>query len=622
MAVYTEYTWIFVCAVFLSIFVAYGIGANDVANAFGSSVGAKALTMKQAILIASVCEFGGAVLLGSGVTDTIRGKIADLDYYVDKPDLYMYGMLCAMMATGIWLILATYLELPVSTTHSITGAVIGMSMIAGGVDSVIWSASKDSFPYLSGVSVIVISWFTSPLLAGIVGAILWLFTRHAVLRRKNSFNLSLMCLPLFTFITVYIGTYYIIQKGPKLADKVSDATNAWISACFAVGGCLIAGFIGIPLLKRQVQRDWDELNKAEVIPELHTADKVTVDAVGKADVESGSDNGVVKEQEELPVGAAGRTPGMFADMRKSKVFGAASKAFTTSANTNIHDVIGTDQNIHNLHANGEQFDRKTELSFKYLQVFTACCNSFAHGSNDVANSIGPFAGIYAVWRCTCVESKSDVPVWILVVGGAGIVLGLATYGYKIMRLLGVKMTKLTNSRGYCVELASAVIIIIGSRYGLPLSTTHCLVGAVTGVGLVEAVSGRRPEGATATNRSAFNWKLLIKFFCGWVATLVVAALTSAAFTAQGVYAPYRIDTDQRVADTTSLNETANSIADSIFTLGASGNTANSALLTEQANIMLTACDSTNVPSPPTTFNYISECVNSMMVALNTTTFSA
>lgn len=611
--VYSAYTWIFVCATVLGIFVSYGIGANDVANAFGSSVGAKALTMKQAIVVAAICEFGGAVLLGAGVTNTIRSNIADLSYYTQKPDLYMYGMLCAMLATGLWILLATYLELPVSTTHSIVGAVIGMSMVAAGADSVKWSASKDDFPYLDGVSVIVISWFTSPLLSGIGGAILFLFTRHAVLRRKNSYILSLWMLPLFAFLTVWVGCFYIIQKGPKLADKVSDSKNAWISTCFAAGGALFAGLVGVPLIKRNVARDLEELEKADTIPELRQEGQTPAKDAAAKDMESGSDTAAGSQDGEVPAVGAGhpeRTPGVLRDMRKSRVFGALTKG----ANFDIHEVIETDSKINNLHSNAEQFDRKTELSFKYLQVFTAMCNSFAHGSNDVANAIGPYAGIYAVWRCTCVQSKSDVPVWILVVGGLGLVLGLATYGYKIMRVLGVKMVRLTNSRGYCVELAAAAIIIVGSAYGLPLSTTHCMVGAVTGIGVVEAVSGRRPEGATG--RQTFNWLLLIKFFCGWVATLVIAALTAAAFTAQGVYAPYRLDTDARVDDATSLNATANAVAGYMF-----NNSANNPLLAEQANVMLAACSADAVPKPPISFNPITACVTTVMEALNTTTWA-
>lgn len=602
--VYSEFTWIFVCGTFLSLFVAYGIGANDVANAFGSSVGAKAITMKQAIMIAAVCEFGGAVALGAGVTNTIRSNIANVKAYTDKPDLYMYGMLCAMLATGIWLILATYLELPVSTTHSIVGAVLGFSMIAAGPDSVVWSKSKDSFPYLEGVSVIVISWFTSPVLSGIAGGALFLFTRHAVLRRKRSYQLSLWMLPLFSFIAVYVGAYYIIQKSPKLSDKVSDSQNLWISACFAVGAAILAAFPGTWLIRKQVERDWDELNKAEVIPEMNGTE---AKKDSKVDGSNSSDS-----PRAVPAGAESKS-----GKSGSRIFKTASKAFTHGANYDIHTVIQEDELVNELHATAEKFDRKTELSFKYLQVFTAMCNSFAHGSNDVANAVGPYAGIYAAWRCSCVNSKSEVPIWILVVGGCGLVLGLATYGYKIMRVLGVKVTRLTNSRGYCVELAAAFVIILGSSYGLPLSTTHCMVGAVTGIGVVEAVSGRRPEGEN--RRRSLNWKLLIKFFGGWVATLVVAALTSAAFTAQGIYAPNRVDTDQRVADSLSLNKTANWIAKNMTVYAA--NTGNT-LFAEQAAIMSEACNAQSVPRPPTSFDYISGCVNTVMLALNITTYAA
>ena len=165
--------------------------------------------------------------------------------------------------------------------------------------------------------------------------------------------------------------------------------------------------------------------------------------------------------------------------------------------------------------------------------------------------MGPLAAVYGIWQTGTVVSKTKVPIWILAVGGAGIVVGLATYGYKIMRVLGVKMTKLTNSRGFSVEMAAAIVVIISSRYGLPVSTTHCLVGAVTGIGMVETFLGSRTQGART-----FNFKILIKFFAGWVATLVVAALTAAAFTAQGIYAPGKYDRDQLNACTTFMNSTA------------------------------------------------------------------
>jgi sodium-dependent phosphate transporter len=245
-----------------------------------------------------------------------------------------------------------------------------------------------------------------------------------------------------------------------------------------------------------------------------------------------------------------RTPELLISMRRSRVW----KTLTDGSNTDIHAVIDTDAKIHSIHEHSERFDTKTELSFKYLQVFTACANSFAHGSNDVANSVGPFAAVYGVWVCTCINSKSTVPQWILIVGGVGIVIGLATYGYKIMRVLGVKVTRLTNSRGYCVELAAAAVVILSSRYGLPVSTTHCMVGAVAGIGIVEG-------------RKGFNGLLLLKFFAGWVATLVVAGLTCAAFTAQGVYSPSRGSTIYRANLNAGFNTTNVGISNTLLAAG-------------------------------------------------------
>ena len=221
---------------------------------------------------------------------------------------------------------------------------------------------------------------------------------------------------------------------------------------------------------------------------------------------------------------------MLVTMRKSRVW----KTISASANTDIHEIVEHDAKLSAMHAHSEVFDDKTENAFKYLQVFTACANSFAHGSNDVANAIGPFAAIYGIWQCSCISETAGVPSWVLAMGGLGLVVGLATYGYKIMAVLGVKMTKLTNSRGYCVELGAAATVILGSRFGLPLSTTHALVGAVSGVGLLEG-------------RGGFNGILLVKFFFGWVATLIIAGGTSAAFTAQGVYSPLRSTPDPTLA---------------------------------------------------------------------------
>jgi sodium-dependent phosphate transporter len=554
--------------------------------------------MKQAILVASVCEFGGAVLLGSGVTDTIKSGIAKVSAYTYEPELLMYGMVCALLACGIWLALATFLELPVSTTHSIVGAIVGMSLVAAGADSIVWySAPKPGSPFPGGVVSIVLAWFITPLMAAVVAALLFIFTKVVVLKAKDPFRRSLFLYPFYTFITVWVVTYFVIQKGvngwmksktysktsPILAPEnpscppagsggayknktsgaditislsgctIADGENAWISAVTAA----VVTVICIAALKWIVKLVEHDLANAE-------ADDVKVEArraaAAAGGVESGGVVGAnVVDGKDAAVGAVGemvddgaapnRTPAMLQSMRKSKIW----TTIAAGSNYDIHQSIEGDEKLMAMHNEAELFDRKTELSFKYLQVLTACTNSFAHGANDVANAIGSMASVYAIWQCACANSKANVPIWMFVIGGVGLVIGLATYGYKIMRALGVKMTKLTNSRGYCAELTAAIIVIVSSRYGFPVSTTQVITGAITGIGLEEVISAKLRGEKNAANR--FNFKLLFKFFAGWVATLIIAGLTAAAFTAQGIYAPSRQQTDYRAALNTAFNTT-------------------------------------------------------------------
>ncbi len=614
--VWSDYTWIFVCSIFLALFVAWGIGANDVANSFATSVGSKALSLRQAVLVAAIFEFGGAMLLGSGVTSTIRKGIAKIDAYTYSPELLMYMMLCAMLSAGLWLALATFLELPVSTTHSMVGSIVGASMIAAGADSVVWysaPAGGDN-PFPGGVVSIILAWIITPMIAALVAALLFVFTKVVVLNARNPFKMSLILFPLFTFITSWVITYFVIQKGvngwmknetytgsiadppscppggetskdPKvssdqttgegescdlkdLADievsitgcKIPDGTAAWISAVTAAVCALIVG-VGLKLVVKLVNKDMAEYER--MVAEVESA---------KADEESPSgesgDSGEGKHAGQLsaqpsfiPGQKRGRTPGALADMRKSRVW----KALSYGTDQNIHDVTETNQKIKHIHDGAQVFDVKTEFSFKYLQVITACANSFAHGANDVANSIGTFAAIYGVWDCTCAASKVQVPIWMFVIGGVGIVLGLATYGFKIMRALGVKLVKITNSRGYCAELTSSITVIVASRYGFPVSTTQVITGAITGIGLVEVISAKMRKEAAPS--SLFNWVLLLKFFMGWVATIVIAGLVAAAFTAQGIYAPYKNGVDSRAQFNAAFNEVNEGIANTLIVAG-------------------------------------------------------
>jgi len=500
-------------------------------------------------------------------------------------------MLCSLLSAGIWIALATFLELPVSTTHSIVGAIIGFSMVAAGANSVIWTAPpSNGSPFPGGVVAIVLAWFITPAMAAVVAGLMFTFTKVVVLKAKNPFRTSLFLFPLYTFITIWIITFFVIQKGvngwmkvktynapgfcpPGASTNMSstknyktdasgnvisvtncaiqDGTNAWISAVTAAV-CTVGVTIGLKLVVKLVNRDMAAIEAAEA------AKVAAVDADAAGTVENGE-----SKDKDGAVGAhpANRTPASLQGVRRSKVW----TALTHGANVDIHEVTEIDEKIKAMHAEAEVFDRKTELSFKYLQVLTACANSFAHGANDVANAIGSMAAVYSIWECGCAAPTANVPIWMFVLGGAGLVLGLATYGYNIMRALGVKMTKLTNSRGYCAELTAAIIVIIASRYGFPVSTTQVITGAITGIGITEVISAKMRGERHAAGR--FNWLLLLKFFCGWVATLVVAGLTCAAFTAQGIYAPSKVMSNARAEFNAAFNVTNVGMAQTLILAG-------------------------------------------------------
>jgi len=471
------YLWIVIVGGAFAFFSSAGIGANDAANAFATSVGSKALTLKQAVILAAIFETSGAILMGSHVTDTIRKGIADYRCFENDADLLMYGCMWVILAVGIWLFLASYLEMPVSTTHSCVGGMIGMAMVLKGNDCVIWYKQVETFPYIGGVSGIVISWFLSPLFSAIIAIFVFYITRFAVLRKSFNTNRINLAYPILIGSTMTINTFFIIYKGAKGLGLDKTPLDIAFSVAFGVGG--LAAIITIPLvpkLKNYVNKKFTDNNQ--------TIEMVSI-------------------EEEIK---------------------------TNKEELNIVDNKELERII-NLHNNAEKFDNKTEEVFKYLQIFTAICDSFSHGANDVANSIGPFATIWVIYQSGGkLDSKASMEgdaYWILGLGGIGIAVGLFVYGKKITRAIGEKLVKITPSRGVAIELSSAIVIITGSRLKLPLSTTHCQVGATVGVGLLE----------NHKNCSGINCKVFWKTAVGWIITCVVVGVTTALFISQGAYSP-------------------------------------------------------------------------------------
>eukprot|EP00898_Chlorokybus_atmophyticus_P000453 jgi/Chlat1/1408/Chrsp12S00101 len=567
MAVLDSYTWIFGVGTVFSFISAFGIGANDIANAFASSVGSKALTMPQVILIGAVCEFTGAILLGASVTDTIKSKIAKPEAFAATPELLMYGFLCVLIAAAFWDNLASHLGLPVSTTHTTVGGTVGMAIVLRGFNAVIWSKKKSSFPKFDGMSAIFASWGTSPLLAGVFTVVLYGFTRTVILRSKDSFRRAFYILPIFVGLTFFIVTFFIIQTGNKNATwntPVANGKAVWISVIVAVGFAILTLVAVMPFLKRSLEREdailQDMANKRiEEAKGLDTEKGATVaapDGEHAQSVEALSKTAAGQRQLDVDIanfGGGFHFPGekavsrCFSGLRDSKLGqNLVMRTLFFGANYKIHDDISKDPTTERIWAQAEVFDYKTERMFRYLQVFSAMVMSFAHGSNDVANAIGPYTAIYQIWRTGVVSSKSSVPTWILAMGGAGIVAGLATFGYKIMSVLGVRTSKLSNSRGFCVELSTATAVVLASRYGLPISTTQTITGAIIAIGLFEGLKG-------------LNYRVLFRIFFGWVLTLIIAALVAGVLAAWGAYAPNKFQTDDLVYVNQYMNAGSNAL---------------------------------------------------------------
>jgi len=364
------------------LFMAWGIGANDVANAMGTSVGARALTIKQAILVAAFFEFAGAVLAGGEVTSTIRKGIVDVVLFENNPALLVHGMLAALLAAATWLLVASKYGWPVSTTHSIVGAVVGFAAVALGLDAIHWAK----------VASIVMSWLVSPLIAGAVSFLLFRSVQILILDQEDPLAQARRFVPVYIFITAFMITLVTLWKG--LAHMGLHLSTGESLLYAVLSGVVIA--LGGRFLINRIQPD----REAEKKFRYYTVEKV----------------------------------------------------------------------------------------FAVLMICTACGLAFAHGSNDVANAIGPVAAVVSVATTGVVTQQAGLPLWVLLLGGGGIVVGLATFGIRVIRTIGEKITTLTPSRGFAAELAASSTIVIASATGIPVSTTHTLVGAVLGVGLARGIS--------------------------------------------------------------------------------------------------------------------------------------
>jgi len=401
----------------LGLYMAWNIGANDVANSMADAVGSRAVTIKQAVILAGLCEFAGAVLVGSHVADTVRKGIVDPAVISKIPGLLpgeaaafiVIGMTAALLSAAFWLHFSSFTGMPVSTTHSIVGAVAGFGIVAAGIDAVNWHTMGQ----------IVASWFISPIAGGILAFIFFKFISRFILGQERPVRAAQVLMPFIVFIAFAVVTMATIWKGlTHVTGKLAWLTDT-VTLGFALLIALLAAVISYFMLKRTLRYK----NNLPIPKQLEEVERV----------------------------------------------------------------------------------------FTPLVILTSCSVAFAHGANDVANSVGPLAAVVHIIRTGTVEMKIGVPFWIMALGGGGIVLGLGTYGYKVMHTVGTKITEITPSRGVAADVAATATVLVCTRLKLPISTTHTLVGAILGIGLARGLSG--------INRSVTR-----KIFGSWLLTVPAAAL--------------------------------------------------------------------------------------------------
>ncbi|XP_055692963.1 sodium-dependent phosphate transporter 2 isoform X2 [Lutzomyia longipalpis] len=625
--------WLVIVGFVIAFILAFGIGANDVANSFGTSVGSKVLTLRQACWLATVCEIAGAVLIGYKVSDTMRKGILDVGMYENSEKELMFGCVAALTSSAVWLLVATFLKLPISGTHSIVGSTIGFSLVARGFQGINWAT----------LGTIVASWFISPLISGFVSTGLFWLLRNFIIAAKNPLRAGLLSLPIFYGLTIFVNVFSIVHDGPKLLYM--DGIPTWLALVASIGvGLLVAVIVQVFLVPLQRRR---------ILGIPKSSKKPVTFTFGDSDAESSPGGSpkrnkrqlyLVCDGKQLPAitetteltsltnGSCSPQPKIFSDANLTKhcdLNGFTNTKGTTNGNYKIDPSIikraenllgktsldNTDLTITSLNyideyqnglsksppvanalkeqemvdlspqkkdllevesatvggekknlstvesggsldhmisttispnssrvplisggANAEEAgvpkaaeSRDVSQLFSYLQVLTATFGSFAHGGNDVSNAIGPLIGLYLIFKDGCALQKSETPLWLLVYGGVGIATGLWIWGRRVIQTIGNDLTKITPTTGFTIEIGAALTVLLASKIGIPISTTHCKVGSVVFVGYANtAKSCRTPaEDEGEIPEKAVDWSLFRNIVYAWVITVPIAAALSA-----------------------------------------------------------------------------------------------
>ena len=443
-------------------YMAWNIGANDVANAMGTSVGSGALTLRGAVILAAVLEFSGAFFFGSHVSKTMQSGIINADLFVNDPRILVYGMLAALASAGIWLQIASYYGWPVSTTHSIVGSIVGFGAVVGGLKAIYWE----------NVGFIISSWIISPLLGGILGYYIFNIIRKKIFYAVNPVEAARRCTPFLVFIVISVLTLVLVFEGFR---NVHLNLSLMQKVFITFGAGLLGAGISYILVQRispSPRETSAPVYGEEVVYSLERARK-----------------------------------------HLQKVITSTTGELRYHAGLLVEEVKGIEQTIQQkqeININHSEY-LKVEKIFGYLQIMSACMMAFAHGANDVANAIGPLSAAVAILTTGIFAVDAPVPAWALTLGGVGIVIGLATWGWRVIETIGKKITELTPSRGFAAEFGAATTIVLASRLGMPISTTHTLVGAVLGVGFARGLE-------------AVNLTTTRDILISWIVTVPIGAL--------------------------------------------------------------------------------------------------
>lgn len=443
-------------------YMAWSIGANDVANAMGTSVGSGALTLKQAVCIAAVLEFAGAFFFGSHVSATMQAGIVNTSIFENNYYIVVCGMLSALLASAVWLQIASYYGWPVSTTHSIVGAVVGFGILAGGIEAIYWN----------NLGYIVASWVISPLFGGIFSFIIFQILRRNIFFTQNPLASAKKITPWLVFLVVSILFSILLFNGIHLKMGPEQSLMLTIGL-----GILSAGICWL-LVRRIKLPEAQAASPAyapEIAIELEKAKKHLDRIIEATDSSVKYRTGVLVEE----------------------IDHLASSLKKTSS------------------PDSSEF-RAVEKIFGYLQILSACLMAFAHGANDVANAIGPLAAAIGALEMHTLVMNAPIPSWLLALGGLGIVVGLATWGWRVIETIGKRITELTPSRGFSAEFGAAATILIASRLGLPVSTTHTLVGSVLGIGLARGLE-------------SLDMSTTRDIVISWIITVPIGAIGAMAF---------------------------------------------------------------------------------------------